>query len=227
MTHVAATTLTAATLNAQIRDNFNAAYPVGSIHYFMQNGTSTETTINGFALEMNAASVLRATYPNLNTLLSGLGYPFGTVDGTHMTMPDGRGRSLFHASSGGHGDVNAIGDNDTLPVANRTPQHNTSAGTLAGVLPNHVHVDTLGFAIDTNQEFLQEPDNPHATSGTVAGGGLGIWLQAPIRALTKSGSVGNPTSNPSISLSGVGGPGGGRPNDLTPWLVAGVYAVKY
>jgi hypothetical protein len=125
-TWVAGETLTAALLNAELRDNMLAAEPVGSLHYYIRAATSVETTVNGFAIEANAASVLRASYAALNTLLSGLSYPFGTADGTHMTLPDTPGRSLVAMAASGHADVDALGDSDGLTKTSRSPKHNSS-----------------------------------------------------------------------------------------------------
>lgn len=134
-TYVAGETLTAAILNAHVRDNLNAAFPVGSLHYFIQAGTSTETTVNGFALECNAVNVTRATYSSLNTLFSGLSFPFGTGNGTTtMGLPDLRARAPHGMASGGHTDMDGLGDSDGQGVTTRTPRHNSSVTD-----PQHSH----------------------------------------------------------------------------------------
>lgn len=51
---------------------------------------------SGFLL-CNGASVLRATYPDLFTAI---GTAFGSVDGTHFTLPDMRGRTPVGVGSG-------------------------------------------------------------------------------------------------------------------------------
>lgn len=126
-TYVSGETLTAAILNADLRDNLNAGFPTGSLHYYIRAATTTETLINGFALEANGVAPLRATYAALNTLLSGLGYPFGSGNGsTTFTLPDIQGRGLVQQASGGHADVNALGDSDGLAKAARTPKETVS-----------------------------------------------------------------------------------------------------
>lgn len=206
-TWVAAETLTAALMNEQLRDNLNAAFPVGSIHYFMQAATTTETTINGFALECNAVSVLRATYPNLNTLLSGLSYPFGTADGTHMTLPDMFGRSLHAMSASGHADVNAIGDSDGVTKASRTPK-------------NAAHAHSLSVTGSTGT----------GSTGTGTTGASGSDLAAdgsnkPVGPAGHTHSV-PALSIPSLSVSASGSSGGGGAYSGA-YLVAGIHGVKY
>lgn len=153
-TFVAAATLTAAKLNEQIRDNWNAAFPVGSLHWRMQSETSVETAVDGFGLECNGVAVSRTTYADLQTKLSGLSYPFGSGNGTTtMNVPDLRGRPAWMCGSNTAAD---IGDSDGVAEASRTPTQTdtisisgTSGGTAPGVTStgvdqsfNHVTVLT-------------------------------------------------------------------------------------
>lgn len=205
VTWVAGQVLTAANLNQQLRDNLNAAFPVGSIHYFMQAGTSVETTVNGFALEMNGVAVSRTTYTNLNSLLSGLSYPFGSGDGsTTFTLPDARGRALYHAAAGGNADVSTLANSDGLALASRSPKHNTTVGS-------HSHgAGTLGVSNVATSD----------TTVNVVGSGQQSVLQTlTLTSPSVTGSTGSATPS--------GGPGGTRPTDLSPWLIAGIFAVKY
>ena len=118
---LAGETLTASLLNVHLRDNLNAAFPTGSLHYVMQAETSVETTINGFLLEANGVDVSRTTYASLNTVLSGLSYPFGNGDGsTTMGLPDCRARALMNAGSNAAMD---IGDNDGVAESSRQAKH--------------------------------------------------------------------------------------------------------
>ncbi len=121
--------LTSAELNIVV-DAINALFPVGFYGYLCRAATTAETLVN------NSTSVLRATYPDLNTLFSGLGYPFGTVDGTHMTLPDAQGRSLVSMSSGGNANVDALGDSDAVAKASRTPKGSV---TVSGTTGAHTH----------------------------------------------------------------------------------------
>lgn len=136
-TWVAGETLTAALLNAQLRDQLDAAVATGKLDFFVRAATTVETPLSGGWLECNGVSVLRATYPDLNTLLSGLSYPFGSVDGTHFTLPDLQGRSLVAMASGGHADVNALGDSDGLTKTSRTPE-----GSVAVSVSGSITVDS-------------------------------------------------------------------------------------
>lgn len=176
-TWVAGETLTAALMNEQVRDNWNAAFPVGSLHWRMQAATTSETAIEGFVLECNAVSVLRATYSALNTKLSGLSYPFGTVDGTHMTLPDLQGRGPVMMSSGGNGDVNALGDSDGVTKASRTPK--TAAHTHTET--SHTHSFSATSTTDTSNlavasaagSFAAIDGHTHDVSGTTGSGSGG------------------------------------------------------
>jgi hypothetical protein len=148
-TWVASETMTASLMNAHLRDNLNAAFPVGSLSFYMQAATAAAvTTINGFALEANASTPSRATFASLNTLLSALSYPWGSGDGsTTFTMPDCRNRTLvFAGGTGAHADANAMGDRDALSLANRTPLGSVSvsiSGTT-GSESSHTHTITTG-----------------------------------------------------------------------------------
>jgi microcystin-dependent protein len=117
----AGNTLTADQLD-EIWTALQSLFPVGYIAYMVRAATTVETFVNNCWLECNGVSVLRATYPDLNTVLSALSYPFGSVDGTHMTLPDLQGRTLVAMAASGHADVNGLGDSDGLTKASRTPK---------------------------------------------------------------------------------------------------------
>lgn len=61
-----------------------------------------------------------------NTLADANGW--SGSDGSHVGTPDYRGRTLVGLGTGP--DVNTINKNDSLAVANRSPKHNHSRGTL-------------------------------------------------------------------------------------------------
>lgn len=216
-TWVAAETLTAALLNAELRDNLNAAFPVGSLHWRMQAATTSETTIDGMLLEANAISVLRATYSALNTKLSGLSYPFGTVDGTHMTLPDLQGRGPQMMSSGGHADVNALGDSDGVTKASRTPKATIAAHTHSETAhthstPAHSHSLTTGSVTLPGGAFSAAP----GAQGVVVPGTLSLSGSSASDGSSTTGSGGGGTT----------GSGGGA-TVSGAFLVVGVIGVKY
>ncbi len=155
------TELTAAELNVLV-DAFNALFPVGFYGYICRAATTSETLVNGVWLECNSTSVLRATYPDLNTLFSSLSYPFGSADGTHMTLPDAQGRALISMASGGNTNVDGIADNDGLAKASRNPKANLSISvSISGTTGSHTHTVTTGST--TAQSFSS---GSYATSGT-------------------------------------------------------------
>lgn len=192
-------TATASRLD-QIATNVRALVPVGAITYVVRAGTSVETLVDDCWLECNGASVLRATYPDLNTLLSSLSYPFGSADGTHMTLPDLRGRQLVAMAASGHTDVNGLGDNDGVStVSSRTPKN--AAHTHTG--PSHTH------------SFSATSGGPSATASWITNGSAGSAGDAnhthSVSGTTGSGGTGN---------TGSGGAYSGS------FYVAGVYLIK-
>ncbi len=207
---VAGEVLSASLLNAELRDNLNAAHPVGSLHYYIRAATTVQTTINGFSLECNASTPLRATYTALNTLLSGLGYPFGTGDGsTTFTLPDLQGRSPVAMASGGHTDVNGLGDSDGLAKPSRTAKSAplTGSGTT-DTAGGHTHV--IPIATTSNPSSITSVESA-APTVTVAGDShyhtVGPWAT-------------NSNGSHSHTVTSTG-------TTNVPFLVAGVYSVKY
>lgn len=76
----------------------------------------------------DGSAVSRTTYAEL---FSTLGTAYGAGDGsTTFNLPDTRGRMTV--GLGTHADVNALGDADALTLANRTPNHSHTPGTLGG-----------------------------------------------------------------------------------------------
>lgn len=195
--------MTAALLNQELRDNLNAGFAVGTIHYFMQAATTIVTPINGFALEGNATTPVRATYSSLNSLMSGLSYPFGNGDGsTTFTLPDIQGRALHGMSASGHADVNALAASDGVAKASRTPE--TAAHTHTG--PSHTH------------SFSDTATTGNASAAAIAGSAGGSATSTNhTHDVTVSGTTGS---------GGTGNTGSGGAH-TGAYIVAGVWAVKY
>lgn len=189
-------TATAARLD-QIATNVQALIPVGTLTYVVMAATSSENLVNSCWLECNGASVLRATYPDLSTLLSGLSYPFGAADGTHMTLPDLRGRSLWgigtHTNAG-------IGDNDGVTESSRQPKHTHTAGSLA--VASHTH------SLSTVAAGAGQVTSPGAGTGAYVG---------------NSTSSATGSAAPSISGSAGSGMSG---SDAVAHFFAGCYLIK-
>lgn len=133
VTRVTGDLITAAIYNAEITNNFKAALPVGHLDFFVMAsaGAAVENLIGGAWLECNNASVLRATYPAYDTYVAALtpARPFGTVDGTHVSVPDlFGGRSPLHLGSNAR--VSTLGSSDGVAAANRRgPLHRHTAHT--------------------------------------------------------------------------------------------------
>lgn len=224
-------TLLASHLN-ELWTALQSLFPVGFLMYSVASATSSENYINTAWLECNGASVLRATYPSLNTLLSGLSYPFGTVDGTHFTLPDYRGRAPYGmGSSGANADVDALGDSDGAAHATRSPKHNTTRGTLA--------TSSTSAGTPSGSVGISDPGHTHTGGADVgrvtpgAGTDIGVALNITTsvtgsRTTGITGSfTGSSMSTHSHTISsGAAGPGGTRPDDMPSYLVAGCWFIK-
>jgi len=162
--------------------------------------------------------------------------------GNTLTKPDTQGRHTV--GKGTHSDVSAIGVNDGVALANRTPKHNS---TSALTLPSHAHsVSDPGHAHSvsdpTHAHNISDPGHSHS-GGSVYNAGVqspsfnppyyqqgvntgaattGIAIAAAytgigIYSTTTGLTVGNPTSTPAIG--GSIGPGGTRPVDTSAFIV--------
>lgn len=193
-TFSAGATLTAADLNTYVRDAFLSLFPVGFIGYMVKSATTVETLINQVWLECNGVAVSRTTYADLNTLMSGLSYPFGSGNGTTtFNLPDLQGRSLVSMAASGHTDVNGLGDSDGYAKATRSPKHN--------------HTDTL--TLSGGDTFISSI----SSANVMASGSEAVPFSAG-------------TDPESQFLIGSVGPGGTRPDDTTPYQVAGITIIK-
>jgi microcystin-dependent protein len=193
--------VTAAMGNTNWRDNMNAVAPVGSYMYVAarSGGNAVETVWQGGWLEANGASVLRATYAALDTYLASLTptRPFGTADGTHVTLPDMQARSPVHHTLAGHADTSTLANSDGVALASRRPRHKHTVND-----PGHVHTFNTFIVV------------PSAIAGT--GGGR-----------ASSGDSGQPTINSSTTGITIGPQTGAEPTDSSGYLVGGVWVVKF
>jgi len=198
----------------------------------------------------DGSAVSRSTYANLFSLIS---TQYGAGDGsTTFNVPDAAGRSLM--GLGSNADVNAIGKNEGMTVAQRTPVHNsTPVLSLVGApgvgnltLPQHVH-------------FVSDPGHNHgggtdgrgftdANPGDVGAGGQhtsalgpGVYANAGLAnhahgipsggtGITVQGvdafyGINGAPSIGSLGITGSIGPGGTRPVDRIPFVVVN-YIIK-
>jgi hypothetical protein len=135
--------------------------------------------------------------------------------GNSLTKPDTRGRHTV--GLGSHADVNSIGLNDGVALANRTPKHNSSVGGLT--LPAHSHTVS-----DPGHSHSMGPPAPTALVNTGSPWsivtGSGGWNSASHTHTINTAYTG-------ISISGGGGgalngqvgPGGTRPIDSGAYIV--------
>lgn len=199
-----------------LRNNFNAVQVVvNSILALLGEGTSGQTLASGGSTSVNwttadagvtagciiqfgaaaaptgwllcdGASLLRGSYAGL---FSVIGTTYGTVDGTHFSVPALQGRvPVGYAATGGHSDVSTLGNAEGSTLANRRPKH-PHAHTLT--LPNHAH--SLSDPGHDHGGVLR-PDGSPSVSGDPSGGTAGSTDPASTGI-----SVGNPTSNPTVS----------------------------
>ena len=106
-----------------------ASVPTGALTQFA--GAAAPT---GWLL-CDGASLLRADYAALFTVI---GTAYGTVDGTHFSIPDMRARMPFGKGTGG--DTANLGISDGLAVGNRTYKHRHTVND-----PGHAHSINEGW----------------------------------------------------------------------------------
>jgi microcystin-dependent protein len=148
----------------------------------------------------NGAAISRTGFPTLFNLYNAMGLPYGIGDGsTTFNVPDLSGRMPI--GLGTHSDVSSLGLNEGASVANRRAKH-AHANALSATLPNHGH-------------SITDPGHTHTTA---AGNGTGssiVYVQSNTNNFPSTSSsattgitVGNPTSNPAITISGSIGAAG-------------------
>ncbi len=116
--------VTSTIMNAHIRDNLNAMFPLGSLLLRVANYTTVETAVEGRWLQCNGAAVSRTTYAVLFAHFNAQSpvLPFGTGDGsTTFNLPDLRGR--MPVGEGEHANVDSMGDSDGAAIADRQAAH--------------------------------------------------------------------------------------------------------
>ncbi len=110
------------------------------------------TTAPSWALLCNGQAVSRAIYSALNTLMSGLGYPYGSGDGsTTFNVPDLRGRTVFGndvmgASAAGRVTAGGSGINGSSQGASGGAQSETAG--ISGATAGSLSVSTVSFAMN-------------------------------------------------------------------------------
>jgi len=195
----------------------------------------------------DGSAVSRTTYA---TLFSLVGTSFGAGDGsTTFNLPDLQGRSAVSVAPTGHVDVNAIGKNEGITLANRRPRHNHTNGVTAShnmTLPDHSHGHNFslpqhahGVAAQSYFVYVATPDTGYqGYTGMASPGGPHFEGNAGVGTATGgitstpgiSGGVGSVTSQPGIiggvTIGGLIGPSGTNPIDCQPFLVAGTWIIK-
>lgn len=147
--------------------------PVGSIVAW-----PTETAPSGW-LELNGASLLRATYPLLFALI---GDDYGAVDGTHFNLPDMRGRFLRGWANGQTTDPDA-GD--------RTDRGDTTTGD---------HVGTKqADQIKLHGHPVRDSNTSESNQGT------GGYTLSTAGAANSAVFTGTPTNTRGQQIGGTGG----------------------
>lgn len=207
-----------------------AGYPADSQKVLLGNGTwanlgtgtvgeSVPTaTVLQFAgavapadfLLCDGSAVARGTYPDLFNII---GVLYGVGDGsTTFNVPDIQGRMVV--GKGTHVDVDTLGESDGLPVSNRTPRHGTTSSLsiartadVAVAEPGHQHAPSAASPAGTDRE-----------DGQAYRGVSWDWTTVP--QPTAVGYAGTYVSQqPSFSLNGSIGAGGGRPQDAPASIV--------
>jgi microcystin-dependent protein len=176
----------------------NAAVPVGSI---MPYAGTTEPSLWKFC---NGQSLSRTTYSDLFNKLLVSGAPaYGYADASTFYLPDLRGRAIY--GLGSHADVDALGDNDALTVASRTPK-NSHQHTV----PAHKH------AISSANMTVTVASN---TTNYIANTGSGSAYMAASGGFGPYASVGSHTHT--ATASGTAGSTSAADGDVGTLATAG------
>lgn len=177
----------------------------------------------------DGSSLLRSAYPDLFAVI---GTTYGAVDGTHFTLPDGRGRVL--AGKGTNGNVATLGQSEGAAVGNRQTRHfhaaaglgfSGSTGTTGTENQNHNHSD-LGHIIQLHGDSGSFTGNDSAVTNWSTGAGWsGAEVQTPDTQFTQFANIGNENQahnhnfTPSGSITGNVGVTAAAPQDGPAYLV--------
>ena len=184
---------------------------------------STATAPTGFLL-CNGAAVSRATYSDLNTLLSAASYPFGNGDGsTTFNVPDMRGKFPLGVASSGTG--NTLGGTGGLIDHVHTGPAHTHSTTLSLA---HTHNVTVA----AHQHNVTAPSNgwvgaataPSVNTRILLGDGATTYTQPTVDNVVASAAGGainqntgstDPGYSATTSSSGTGNTGTANPPFLS------------
>lgn len=126
-------------------------------------------------LECNGASVLRATYP---ALFSICGTTFGSVDGTHFTLPDMRGYFPRGWDNGAGVDpARTFGSTQAGAFASHTHTANVTD-------PGHVHHSSVGFSEKGGSGNGDAYSDSQGGSTPVGSGDPGGGTQSSVTGIT-------------------------------------------
>jgi microcystin-dependent protein len=205
-------------------NNLTALMPVGAYLYWHQAPTESTNLINGCYLECNGQAVSRTTY---SALFAVIGTTYGAGDGsTTFNLPDAGGRFLPGTSgTGGHADVNALGDNDGGAAANRAARHlhtvaetahghTATSGTSVAAGLTHTH-DALTYEVSTGTG-ADDPGTHNVLDGV---GSQTTGSQTHLHAIT---GMTPGTTTGAVTVS----PGGAQPNDSPAFICAGTLYIK-
>jgi microcystin-dependent protein len=155
-----------------IKQNSATLVPAGAVLFYA--GSSVPSGwLNG-----DGSSVLRATYPDLFTAI---GTTYGSVDGTHFTLPDCTGRTLAGKESAGTRLTTAVGgvDGGTLGSAAGLQSRTIAQANLPNVNftvtdPGHTHSYLTGGATGATAGGVSVQVQPAANGTTTGSNTTGI-----------------------------------------------------
>lgn len=205
-------------LIADIKAVEESAPPIASV--IMWAGASADVP-DGYLL-CNGASILRASYPDLFTLL---GTTFGSADGTHFTLPDLRDK--FVIGAGGSYSRGASGGNATANI-----EHSHTIPSHAHTLSNHSHDQgDLIAQIDFDSGGLYYNNIASSASWTADvrntySQGEGAVSSSRSQAVDVTGNVGSGGSGNTGNYSGVSGNGGSTSLSILPPYLGLYYIIK-
>lgn len=125
----------------------------------------------------NGASVLRASYPDLFTAI---GTTYGSADGTHFNLPDGRGRALLGVGAStwnftfASTDVNTGNEQITVTANSELVTGRKVQLTTTGTLPTGLSAATDYYIIKVDSTHIQLASS---LANAVAGTAINITAQ--------------------------------------------------
>lgn len=151
-----------------------------------------------------------------------VGTRFGAGDGTTTAnLPDSRGRAAYgYAPSGGHAEMNAVGNNDGVALASRRVRHKHTGAWSTSVGAPTISAPVITISDPTHAHGYTSPNGTIASTAAAqtAGGTTAATTAFAATGITATSSA-PVASAPAATTTGTVGPQtGAEPTDMTPYI---------